>query len=102
MKFKTYVTEDAEADIRNASIWYDEQSPGLGDRFLRAYEYSKNSIQDNPYKCVQVKANVRRAILKRFPYCVFYVIHEAVQEVEIFAVVHAKRHPRVWQKRKSK
>ena len=40
MKFKTYVTEDAEADIRNASIWYDEQSPGRGDRFLRAYELS--------------------------------------------------------------
>ena len=49
MKFKTYVTEDAEADIRNASIWYDEQSPGLGDRFLRAYEYSKNSIQETSF-----------------------------------------------------
>ena len=41
--------------------------------------------------------NVRRILTRRFPYKVFFFIE--ADQVEVIAVVHAKRHPRVWQKR---
>jgi toxin ParE1/3/4 len=39
---------EAEADLREASLWYDGRRVGLGDEFLIEIERSLTLIQENP------------------------------------------------------
>jgi hypothetical protein len=54
-------------------------------------------IEGNPLRRAVVYLNVRRALVRRFPYNVFYYI--AADRAEVIGVVHVKRHPRFWQQR---
>ena len=84
----------AELEAASAFEWYEARSPGLGTEFLRALDAALASIQRNPTMYPVVHGRVRRHLLRRFPYGVFFV--EYPTEVVVFAVVHARRHPRVW------
>lgn len=84
-----------EADV--AYAWYEGQSPGLGTEFLRAIDAVFASIRRDPQLYRTVRGRTRRAALRRFPYGVFYA--ESGDGVVVLAVVHARRHPRVWQSR---
>jgi plasmid stabilization system protein ParE len=54
-------------------------------------------LEMSPKVHAKIYKEARRALVKRFPYCVFYVVHGDL--VEIAAVIHSKRHPRRWQER---
>lgn len=53
-------------------------------------------IEPNPLMCQAVHGNVRRALTKRFPYGVFYVID--AEDVVVIGVLHAARNPRLVRK----
>lgn len=40
---------------------------------------------------------LRRALTRRFPYGVFYIVEET--KIIVFAVFHAKRDPALWKER---
>ena len=40
---------------------------------------------------------VRRALIHRFPYCVFYIVIE--RKISVLAVMHAARNPEQWKAR---
>jgi plasmid stabilization system protein ParE len=44
-----------------------------------------------------VLGDVRKAVVTRFPYCVFYRPH--ADRIEVLAVFHSKRDPTIWQSR---
>jgi toxin ParE1/3/4 len=44
-----------------------------------------------------VFANIRKGVVRRFPYCVFYRPHP--DRVEVIAVFHSSRDPSSWQSR---
>jgi plasmid stabilization system protein ParE len=87
----------AEADIEAAYRWYEEQSPGLGTEFLRAVEASLSSIERNPELYSQQYRRARRALLRRFPYALFYVIQPDL--IEVIGCIHVRRHPSRWRSR---
>ena len=91
------VTSPAETDLTTAYDWYEEQSPGLGAEFLRAVEAVFAAVQRTPGLFPAVRGRARRALLRRFPYGVFFTASD--DEVVVLAVVHGRRHPRVWQSR---
>lgn len=84
----------AELEAATAVEWYEARSAGLGTAFLGALDAALASIQRNPAMYPVVYGRVRRHLLRRFPYGVFYV--EYPTEVVVLAVVHARRHPRIW------
>jgi len=64
----------AKRDVKKAYEWYEEQRPGLGEAFLERVEDCLKAIGRNPTACQVIALNARRAIVKQFPYVIFYRI----------------------------
>jgi plasmid stabilization system protein ParE len=79
----------AEADLIRAKSWYDEQRPGLGAHFLSEVESALEAIQENPFRQPLYHREFRRAITRRFPYKIFYVVRG--DRVIVIRVIHAKQ-----------
>jgi toxin ParE1/3/4 len=85
---------EAESDIAAAYGWYEERAPGLGEEFLRALDVSVASIRRNPLAYPEKHRGVRRVLLRRFPYGLFYLADN--QQITVLACLHARRNPRRW------
>lgn len=94
MAYQVTVSERATREIGEAFEWYQEQQPGLGVEFLEALDVQFQSISRSPQLYAQTQRGVRRALLSRFPYAVFYA--EKGEIISILAVVRTSRSPRRW------
>ena len=92
------VRPEAELDAQEASVWYEGERPELGLRFLREVSAAFQRIEDGPLQFPTVFANIRRAILHRFPFGVFFVLEGDVATV--LAITHLHRHSSAWQSRR--
>ena len=88
---------EAEADLADAVAWYEERRPGLGLELLLSVEASLEAIRSRPDSFPVMHGAVRRALLRRFPYGVFYLVER--EAIVVLAVFHAKRDPRLWRDR---
>jgi len=87
----------AEADIAGAALWYEARAVGLGTEFLPAVDVALAEIERMPERFPVVPNSCRRALLRSFPYAVFFV---PVQDrIRVVACLHLGRHPRRWQER---
>jgi len=91
------IEPEAEADIASAYDWYERQRAGLGDDFELCLEAGLQSIEQRPKIYQKIYRSVRRAMIQRFPYLVFFV--ERPKEVIVIAVLHVRQSPETWQKR---
>jgi plasmid stabilization system protein ParE len=91
------VRPEAEADIGDAYAWYESQQPGLGQRLLAELSRCMTGIEREPLRFQRVRAEARRALLRRFPYAVFFVL--APEHISIVAAMHMARDPAAWQER---
>jgi len=88
----------ADVELKEASLFYDTESPGLGAVFLDEAESTIAHIVEHPDAGVLVAGSVRRRLIPRFPYGVLYRIKG--DQVRILAIMHQKRRPFYWQNRK--
>jgi plasmid stabilization system protein ParE len=88
----------AAADIDDAFLWYEAQRPGLGHEFLAAADALIDAIAEHPLRYPLIRRNTRRALLRRFPYAVYFRIYDRV--VVVVACMHGRRNPRRWQVRR--
>ena len=87
----------AEDDIRKVLRWYESQDPSLGEQFLIELRRTLEQIGQFPESSPAMHKSVRRALIRRFPYLVFYLAEAA--RVVVLAVLHTSRDPAVWPKR---
>jgi toxin ParE1/3/4 len=92
-----YVRPEAKADIREAMQWYNARREGLGADFRLCVEHAIDNIIRFPEGSPLVHRNLRRALIHRFPYGIFFIVEEA--RIVVTGVIHAKRSPRVWKRR---
>jgi plasmid stabilization system protein ParE len=85
------VRPEAEGDLSQAYDWYEEQLPGLGAVFLEETARSLQAIEERPLSFARVDDLARRAILRRFPYALFFVV--TAEEISVVAAFHMARHP---------
>lgn len=89
---------DALADLEDAAAWYEQQRPGLAGIFLRDAEAVFTHIRERPLLFPQltlgIELDLRRALLKRFPYAAVFI--ELSEEVRVVAVAHTKRRENYW------
>jgi toxin ParE1/3/4 len=97
MTLRLVVRPAAEADILAAALWYEQRAPGLGADFLRAIDVSLAEIQRMPARFPEVHLHCRRALLRRFPYALYFVL--LAETVSVIACMHASRDPRRWEGR---
>jgi plasmid stabilization system protein ParE len=93
------VAPEAELDLAEAYGWYEGRRIGLGEEFLSSVDACLESIRRWPGMYAVVHEDFRRALIRRFPYAVFYEVREAT--VTIYAVFHTSRDPGKWRRRLS-
>ena len=94
MTFPVVLQTDAETEIEEATIWYEQRRTGLGLEFVAALDRSMLDIGENPKRFPVWTPPWRRAILRRFPFVIFFEVEK--NQVVIMAVAHAKRRPGYW------
>jgi plasmid stabilization system protein ParE len=88
------VLATAAFEMDAAFAWYEQRQRGLGTDFIRACDAAFSSIARIPQAYREVRPRVRRALLRRFPYMVFFVVES--ERVVIIGVVHVRQSPDVW------
>jgi len=87
--------QTATADIQQSYDWYEEQSTGLGSRFINEVDDYLALISENPFQfAVQFSEKYRFALLKHFPFRIVYRIDEMRNYVYVSAVFHTSRDPK--------
>lgn len=89
----------AQEELDNAVEWYNQQSQNLDIKFLNEVNISLKRIAEYPYLCAEIDENIRRCLVKRFPYGLIYGVDEHQKVIVIIAVAHLHRHPKYWYKR---
>lgn len=97
MAVRLIVAPEVERDVAEAYGWYEERHPGLGDAFLASVDACIQQIVRRPRAYSKVHLNYRRALVRRFPYLVFYEYIGDI--VTLYAVFHASRDPEKWRRR---
>ena len=97
MNLPVVLRDEALAEFDEAFDYYEGQRPGLGVDFVARVQQVFDRIAANPHMHAIVFADIRKAVVTRFPYCVFYRLESA--RVEVIAVFHGKRDPSLWQSR---
>ena len=89
---------EAEAEFGEAYFWYENQSRGLGTDFVLCVNEAIERVLRNPKLYAPVQEQIRRTIIRRFPFAIIY--EEIESQIWIIAVFHSKRNPTHWQTRK--
>ncbi|VAW76393.1 hypothetical protein MNBD_GAMMA12-2618 [hydrothermal vent metagenome] len=97
MDYELLVRPEARADLLDAFQWYQSQRLGLGFDFKLCVDEVLSALQRTPLIYKKVLKDVRRSVIKRFPFGVFYIVKDS--NVIILAVVHARRNPAEWKGR---
>ena len=97
MSYIVHIQPDAEIDLEEAAAWYELQQKRLGHNFLDEVQGTFDQIENNPNLYPVVYRSIRRAIMNRFPFAVYYQLKE--ETVIVIAVMHGSRHPARWKKR---
>lgn len=87
----------AVEDIDAATQWYSEQQTELALEFLNTLDETFERIANYPQAYYEVESGIRRALMKKFPYCIYYIISS--DRITILAILHARRAPDTWQQR---
>jgi len=87
----------AEGEFRDAIVWYEHQRSGLGSEFFLSIDEAIERILRNPSSFPIVHNTIRRAVVKRFPFAVFFETEKS--EIRVLAVFHSRRNPARWRTR---
>ena len=95
--FSVVFTQAARAELIDAQDWYEGEEPGLGRRFRVAIDAAVERMLAHPLQFPVVFKSVRRALVRRFPYMLFFAVEG--EALLVIACFHASREPRRWQQR---
>lgn len=91
MARKVVLTSRADQEIDEACDWYEGCELGLDERFLQELGKAFDAIALHPEFYPIRFASIRRIILKKFPYAVYYR-HDG-EMIVVEAVFHESRDP---------
>jgi plasmid stabilization system protein ParE len=98
MTYRLRIRSDARRDIISARDWYGRQGSGLGQRFEEELAAALSSIEEQPFLYAAVYRDVRRAMTRRFPYAIYFIVEN--DRLSVLRVLHQARDPRTWQSRR--
>jgi plasmid stabilization system protein ParE len=90
-------TPDADAELAEARQWYAHQRADLDLEFMECIDEALLRIFRNPGLYPIVYRTLRRVVVRRFPFAMFY--EAAADEIQVVAVFHSRRDPEMWKSR---
>jgi toxin ParE1/3/4 len=89
VSWRVIIRPKAEADLREAQLWYNSRRPGLGDELLDEVKHAIGLLAKHPEQRPIYYNGFRRLITQRFPYKMFYRLED--NRVIVFRILHFKR-----------
>lgn len=96
-RFSVEILPQAEAEIREAFLWYFERSPLAADAFRTEVFDAIDGLAQSADTWPVDEDGVQRHVLSHFPYTVHYELADAMATV--LAVAHQRRKPGYWRQR---
>lgn len=94
---KVEFLEAAESELQQAYQWYELQHANLGNQFLDEFDAAVKRLVTFPKAYALMGDGLRRCLIKRFPYGIWYGLDE--KTILIVAVAHLHRKPDYWLER---
>ena len=93
MNLPVILSPAADREFEEAAAWY-EQEAGLGDKFVERVQEALDRIGQMPELHATIYQELRRIRVQGYPYNIIYRI--LIDRIEVIAVFHNKRDPRIW------
>jgi toxin ParE1/3/4 len=92
---RLFIWPEAEQDFAAATAWYESKAKGLGLDFAREIDIALQKVILNPdlFPILDKKLEVRRVLVSRFPYKIFFVVHK--QQIDVCAILHSSQDDRI-------
>lgn len=94
MNYRVILSPDAKADIRAVTRWYFDIRPQLSVRFKAETLAVMRRLGQNPYQFPVVYQFIRKALLKRFQFTVYFRFIDG--DVSVMRIIHQRRR-RPWE-----
>ena len=88
---------EAEQEMLEAALYYESKASRLGVDFLSEVERAVKSIAESPNTWPVIQSELRRRLIKRFPFGILYRVES--EEIVVIAVAHLRRKPGYWKER---
>jgi toxin ParE1/3/4 len=98
MNRELIIRPEAQDDLAEAFAWYERRRPDLGVDLMREVETSLVHIEQRPESFPTLHEDVRRALTKRFPYGIYFILPPQ-GGIVVIAIFHVRRDPRAWKSR---
>ena len=90
-------TPEADNELAEARQWYAHQRNDLDLEFMQSIDDALSRVVANPQQYPMVYRTLRRCVVRRFPFAIFYTV--SADEIEVVAVFHSRRNPKKWKSR---
>ena len=91
MSYLLEIKGEANLEIVEAFLYYEELQEGLGEKFLAGLEIYLEQITYNPQHFPQKRKPYREAFIKRFPFLIIYEISE--NKIIVYSVFNTWQNP---------
>jgi len=88
---------EAELEYVETINYYLGTDSRIAESFISEIEFGINAIQRNPLAWRTMEGNVRRYLVHRFPFGIYYTLEDDF--ITIWAVMHLSREPDYWKSR---
>ncbi|MGX1025110.1 type II toxin-antitoxin system RelE/ParE family toxin [Flavobacterium sp. CS20] len=96
--FSLQLSDEAELDLDKSYEFYYENNPKVADTFFQRIKLGFENIKENPVTFPIAHKDVRKYVIKKFPFVIYYrIINTSIQVIAIF---HTSRNPEIWNERK--
>jgi len=99
MKFVVEYNPEFFNDLVQAVDWYDDRQIGLGKRFFNQVRKQTEKLSTSALFFAVKYDNIRCFRIEKFPYMVHYRVNEETATVNVEALFHTSRNPKIWQER---
>lgn len=100
MKIKSFsieISDEAEIDLDKSYEYYYVDSPKVADTFFRGINLGLEKIQQNPNVFRYAHKDVKKYVIKKFPFVIYYQIVDSI--IQVIAIFHTSRNPEIWNDR---
>ena len=91
MSYILEVKDEANLEIIEAYLYYEEKRTGLGEEFLEHLNSYFDRITENPEHIPQKRKPYREVFIKRFPFLIIY--ETTKREVIVYSVFNTWQNP---------
>ena len=95
--FSIELLDEAEVDFDKSYEFYNEDSPKVADVLFQRINLGLEDIKQNQNFFPIAHKDVRKHVIKKFPFLIYYRIVETV--IQVIAIFHTSRNPKIWNER---